>query len=190
MRSPAPAARRSRRATRTPHSRRRRRRGRRACRLRISASTARGPRASRPSPAACRDGRRAAPFPRVPLAGDFEEQHRRAARQPHDLAAQALDRLRARHHALRVAITRSMWPFASHCGSKCGDFAGMRMYSVISGTISPSQNSAMAFKICVAPHAPARPRRRRRAGALESACSSGSHSACHCTPTTNCVSSS
>ena len=32
----------------------------------------------------------------------------------------------ARAHASASLITFSMWPFACHAGSKCGDFAGMR----------------------------------------------------------------
>src|SRR5437879_465672 len=36
-----------------------------------------------------------------------------------------------------------MWPCARHSSSKCGDFAGMRMYSTSVGTMAWSQNSAM-----------------------------------------------
>ena len=59
-------------------------------------------------------------------AGHLEEQHRRAPGQAHDLDGESRDRLRARpflgepDHALDVAVR-------SHAGSKCGDFAGMRM---------------------------------------------------------------
>ena len=135
----APAARRWRRATRTPRSRRRRRRDRRACRPRCTGCPrARGPRASRSSPAACRDGRTAAPCvsPRArrrrrtaPACGRAGARSRRA--RPRTGCA--------RTQASASRITRSMWPFASHCGSKCGDLAGMRMYSTSCGTMDSFQ---------------------------------------------------
>ena len=109
----APAARRSRPATRTPRSRRRRRRGRTAGHPPAPASTARVPRASRSSPAACRDGRTAAPWRRRRLAGrrHVEEEHRRAPGQADDLSGRGRAPAGRRTHACASPTTRSMWPF-------------------------------------------------------------------------------
>src|ERR1700737_3521685 len=41
-----------------------------------------------------------------------------------------------------------MWPLVSHCGSKSGDLAGMRMYSVSCGTIWASHWVEMADRRC------------------------------------------
>ena len=123
-------------ARRRPRSRRRRRRGRRACRRRSFGD----PRPEVLAPAdhlrllvemaveqhrAARAG--------VPVAGTSKNstgvrpgKRTISQRKPVARAARAPS-------APPVRITRSMCPFASHCGSKCGDFAGMRMYSVISG---------------------------------------------------------
>src|ERR1043166_3920524 len=49
------------------------------------------------------------------------------------------------HHCAARRAACSMWPCFCQSRSKCGDFAGMRMYSVIAGTIASSQNCPMAF---------------------------------------------
>src|ERR1700750_3188258 len=50
------------------------------------------------------------------------------------------------HHFTASCSADSMWPCFCQSRSKCGDFAGMRMYSVIAGTMESSQSCAMVFK--------------------------------------------
>ena len=47
------------------------------------------------------------------------------------------------HHDFISSAARSMWPCCSHCGSKCTDLFGMRMYSHSVGTIDSSQALSM-----------------------------------------------
>src|SRR4029077_6201645 len=51
----------------------------------------------------------------------------------------------ALHHFTASCSAASMWPCSCQSRSKCGDFAGMRMYSVIAGTMESSQNCPIAF---------------------------------------------
>src|SRR5688500_10478594 len=53
----------------------------------------------------------------------------------------------ALHHFTASCSAASMWPCFCQSRSKCGDFAGMRMYSVIAGTMESSQSWAMVFKL-------------------------------------------
>ena len=48
-----------------------------------------------------------------------------------------------RHQAAASSTAASMWPCFSQSLSKCGDLAGMRMYSTSAGTMASSQNCAM-----------------------------------------------
>jgi hypothetical protein len=47
--------------------------------------------------------------------------------------------LRARAQSVMSVTARSRWPCSAHCASYIGDLAGMRMYSVSAGMMSPSQ---------------------------------------------------
>src|SRR5690348_14315876 len=47
--------------------------------------------------------------------------------------------LRARAQSVMSVTARSRWPCSAHWASYIGDLAGMRMYSVRAGTMSPSQ---------------------------------------------------
>src|SRR6266850_4536664 len=51
------------------------------------------------------------------------------------------------HHFVASCTAASIWPCFCQSRSKCGDLAGMRMYSVIDGTIASSQNCAIFFKL-------------------------------------------
>src|SRR5258706_5492614 len=52
----------------------------------------------------------------------------------------------ALHQLTASCSADSMWRCFCQSRSKCGDCAGMRMYSVIAGTIASSQNWPMDFK--------------------------------------------
>ena len=133
----APASRRSPRATRTPRNRRRRRRGRRACRPRSAGPTARSLAPARHLGLLVEMSVEQAPSDRR------RREHRRRAAACDRAGARSRARARApvgvRTQASARRITRSMCPCASHCGSKCGDFAGIRMYSTSCGTIESFQ---------------------------------------------------
>src|SRR5262245_21020278 len=51
--------------------------------------------------------------------------------------------LRFLHQPSIRSAARFMWPFSCHLGSKCGDLFGMRMYSVMVGTISFSHAASI-----------------------------------------------
>src|SRR4051812_44432412 len=50
------------------------------------------------------------------------------------------------HHFTASCSADSMWPCFCQSPSKCGDFAGMRMYSVSAGTMESSHSCAIVFK--------------------------------------------
>ena len=48
-----------------------------------------------------------------------------------------------RHQLAASSTAASIWPFEAHALSKCGDLAGIFMYSTSEGTMASSQNCAM-----------------------------------------------
>src|SRR6266851_2741007 len=69
----------------------------------------------------------------------------RPGRRTTSMVRPSIFRFRAQS-VIRVTA-RSMWPCSAHLVSNMGDLAGMRMYSVSAGTMSPSQASWTSVRV-------------------------------------------